>query len=163
MEWLKKEALWHIQYIGYIRVKISIHTLYTLLDTIYCTWSTLPVSLSFSVVALSVSKNKFEIVCPNVCLHSLPAASKSSLSDKPAGHEAVKNSQLIILLSLRAEEQGQQHTAKKCCCSEHTHSHDCRHKHTHCHRHKHTHTPAYCSWVWSVGFWLLEERKCCVH
>lgn len=30
MEWLEEEALWHVQYIHYMRIRISIHTLYTL-------------------------------------------------------------------------------------------------------------------------------------
>lgn len=59
MEWLKKEALWHIQYIDYMRIRISIDTLYTLGYNLLYTIQRLlasKLSLSLSIVAVSVVK-----------------------------------------------------------------------------------------------------------
>lgn len=121
----------------------TVHSLgYNLLYMINSSWL---FSFILCIVALSVIKNKVEIVCP-MCLHSLPWYIMFSLNDKTCKTDEkqsvdyshwiwqLRNRDTTTTLLLDA--------SSKCCCSENTHvtvdmrilSQVYTHTHTHIYR-----------------------------
>lgn len=136
-------------------------------------WIINSTTLSFflCIVAVSINKNKAEIVSP-MCLHSLLCYIMLSLNYQPVGH-VMKNSQLIILIIFNSWGRGTPSShhhwmLHQSAAAQNTHKHVTvdmyilsqaythTHTHTFCLR---THTNTHRSWVWTVGYFGSTLRK----